>query len=114
MLDIVLLNNEEWHLSIGFLGLGPLRVIDSAGHMVVSTRQEKNFLQDLSRCLIKQKLEPNEFNSVKRNMFSDLSSAIHQRAVDGHQSFLYRVVFNGDSETSVKNYILANRLHGQK
>lgn len=112
MFDIVVLDNEEWHLSIGFLGLGSAKVVDSSGNLVIATRKEKNFLQDVSRHLTEQKLEPSEYNAIKKNMLGEYSGAVHGRA--GVMPFHLHGFLQVPPEKCVASYVYAYRKHGQK
>lgn len=103
MLDITLLNNSEWRLSIGSGGLGRASVVSSDGRKVFLTREEKNFLQDLIRCIVSANLPDNQKADLRDRIFSDFCIGMFQRNIDG-DSKLYHLFFGNGPEETVYYY----------
>jgi hypothetical protein len=99
MLDITLLNNSDWCLSIGAGGFGRVKVINGDGKHIFATREEKNFLQDLIRCIVTINIPDSTKADLRDRIFRDFCDGLFQRYVDGNSKLYHLFIGNGPEET---------------
>src|SRR4051812_46149671 len=96
MLSRVLLDSEDWLVSVGLLGVGAVRATNRAGTTVKATIAEKLYLMRVLETFQKLGLAISPSSPLVAAVLSDFATAIHHRPKPGlfGGGAVYRVFFS--------------------